>query len=442
MQQKLLQVPNISEDSGAISFLSLAATMASRIKGVYCDLLSIQHIQDISIAIAMLTESMMNDQVFLWPGRHPALGEEPKPVVCYDFVSVILIRRGDHGQGNRTETAPVNQSKLDYAFHGRVPGHAVSMKQLAAALLATLILFSLSCKTQLRGPSGAPDFELSGLYTQRDGDTWRILSIACGGIRHSVDPDQTQCLFLHQVRVPRDLTFSGKRFEITERWGVIDTDPDEALFTRTVFVRYHQEIKDGDAWKVENFSRPQVDRELKGDDVFLLLRFEEGCLRDDEGCWNRVPGNLTLQDSRSSPDTDSDDIQLIFQQFSGQKGLAFSPALEFFLRNGMARSGQKFQLKNDRCSLQASTTRFGAGFIVLDSAPEAKCGTQFTVIPETKQNWNLAELYSLRAGLGTPMKTDDQKELTEKEKRREEIRERIRRGEEVSQEELLEVLEN
>ena len=108
----------------------------------------------------------------------------------------------------------------------------------------------------------------------------------------------------------------------------------------------------------------------------------------------------------------------------------------------MARSGQKFQLKNDRCSLQASTTRFGAGFIVLDSAPEAKCGTQFTVIPETKQNWNLAELYSLRAGLGTPMKTDDQKELTEKEKRREEIRERIRRGEEVSQEELLEVLEN
>ena len=313
-------------------------------------------------------------------------------------------------------------------------------------IVAVMILLAslISCKTQLRGPSGDPDFPLAGLYTQRDGDTWRILSIACGGIRHSVDPQQQQCLFLHQIRVPRDLTFSGKRFEITERWGLIESDPDEALLTRTVFVRYYQEIKEGDSWKVENFSRPFVDRELKGDDLFLHLKFEDGCLRDDEGCWIRNQGNLVLQEEiQKSAETEEDSsIQHIFEPVSGQSGLAFSPTLEFFLRNGMVRSGESFTLKSDKCSKKARTTRFGAGFVVLEGDSLANCGPEFTVIPETKQNWNLAELYSLRTGLGTPMKTDSEKELTEKEKRRQEIRERIQRGEEVSQEELLEVLEN
>ncbi len=357
---------------------------------------------------------------------------------------MILICGGDHGQGNGIETPSVNQSKLDYAFHSSTAGKAVGMKYFIIGILSALIMGMSGCKTQLRGPSGPPSFELAGLYSQRDGDTWRILSIACGGIRHSVDPDQEKCLFLHQIRVPRDLTFSGKRFEITERWGVIDSDPDEALLTRTVFIRYYQEIKDGDDWKVENLSRPHIDRELKGDDVFLLLTFEDGCLRDDEGCWNRTPGNLVLWNSENNGNAnpeESSDIQQIFQPFMGQEGLAFSPTLEFFLRNGVVRSDQGFPVKNDGCNKKTKTSRFGAGFILLDSPPE-NCGTSFDVIPETKQNWNLAELYSLRAGLGTPMETDDEAELTEKEKRRAEIRERIRRGEEVSQEELLEVLEN
>lgn len=219
----------------------------------------------------------------------------------------------------------------------------------------------------------------------------------------------------------------------------METDPDEALLTRTVFVRYHVEVKEGEEWKVDALSGPKVDRELTGDDTFLHLHFREGCLQDDEGCWKRLPGNLIYY----SPETRAslEDWETVFHKFEGQS-VAFSPSLDYFLRNGMIVEGQKFKLKG-QCNTEASVMASGGGYSALKSGTSpSRCGAVFTVEPETKDKWNLAELYSLRTGTGTPMSAEKAQELSEKEKRRQEIRERIKRGEKVSQEELLEVLED
>ncbi|MCB1169547.1 MAG: hypothetical protein KDK25_04400 [Leptospiraceae bacterium] len=306
-------------------------------------------------------------------------------------------------------------------------------------ILTAAVLQLSGCKVQLQGPSGPPEFQPQGLYIQTDDDVTRILSIACGPVRHSARPQETKCFFLHQVRVFRDLAFSGKRIEITERWGTMETDPDEALLTRTVFVRYHVEVKEGEEWKVDALSGPKVDRELTGDDTFLHLHFREGCLQDDEGCWKRLPGNLIYY----SPETRAslEDWETVFHKFEGQS-VAFSPSLDYFLRNGMIVEGQKFKLKG-QCNTEASVMASGGGYSALKSGTSpSRCGAVFTVEPETKDKWNLAELYSLRTGTGTPMSAEKAQELSEKEKRRQEIRERIKRGEKVSQEELLEVLED
>ncbi len=269
-------------------------------------------------------------------------------------------------------------------------------------------------------------------------------------------------MFVHQIRVARDLALSGKRVEITERWGKAQTDLDEALLTRTVFIRYYTEIKGAEQWKIEALGGPVVDRELKGDDTFLHLRFEEGCLRDDNGCWIREDGNFVLWKPTSTDQNGAQEqselpeehrsVQEIFKRFEASRspgaGVAFSPATEFFLQNGILRLNQPFQLTNGKCSASVKATHSGGGFIVIHGSIPSECGEAFTVVPETKQKFNLAELYSLRAGLGTPLLAEkqnekkDPEELSEKEKRRQEIRERIKRGEEVSQEELLEVLEN
>lgn len=330
-------------------------------------------------------------------------------------------------------------------------------------LLLVAVSSLAACAVQLQGPSGNPQYQPSGLYLQMDGDTLRVLSIACGTIRHSAAPDQEKCFFVHQIRIFRDLAFSGKRIEITERWGTMEMDPDEALLTRVVFVRYHSEIREGEEWQVEKLSGPVVDRELTGDDTFLHLKMEDGCLRDDNGCWHRRPGNVLLadesaflsedqgtaeaEDPSSDPEADPGrkEQKMIFSLFpapSSNSELAFSPALDFFLRNGVVRQNEEILLQNSQCKKKVRVTHFGGGYLLLQGIHSDKqCGDSFTLMPETKQKWNLAELYSLRTGTGTPMEAGDG-EQTEKEKRRKEIREKIKRGEEVTQEELLEVLED
>ena len=302
------------------------------------------------------------------------------------------------------------------------------------------------CKMQLRGPEGEPTFTPQGLYFKMDGDQIQVLSIACGTIRHSENPGAIQCLFVHQLRINRDLTFSGKRIEITERWGIVDSDTDELLLTQTAFLRYHVEIKKGDAWSVDELSRPIVDREVRGDDRFLLLQYADGCLQSDGECWQRSDGNLVMpSDSRAA---DSEAQQALFAPFKEQKfNLGFSPALTFFLSKGFAIEGKEITLHSPKCKdIGAKIRASGGGYVLLEqntsraAARMDSCGPAFTAIPDTKPKWTLAEMYSLRTGLDTPIEEIQDGKLSEKEKRRAEIRERIKRGEEVSKEELLEVL--
>lgn len=271
-------------------------------------------------------------------------------------------------------------------------------------LLLPLLPLIAACSLKLDQPEGPPAHSPEGLWVYNEKGYLNILRVSCG----------ERCWFRDTVLFYRELPLSGKVFQQTQRSGYLKTSATEVLLVQTEF--RNERI----SWHDASAPLVQLDRVVHGETPFRLLHWvDKQILEDEDGRFERsCPGDCrqpaALVASMSgapmkiiiSPDA----AVLNSADYSWPAGLKppFSTGLFGFLKTEQPDGPYALLLKNP-----INLSRFYESHISLTPGAAA--------LKVSEDRKSAAEL--------------------ERQKRREEIRRRIKAGEPVSKEEMLEVLE-
>lgn len=278
-----------------------------------------------------------------------------------------------------------------------------------AGMLVFLAL-SGSCSLQLKEEPAVPRWPIEGLWRdnsddREEDDIFRLLYISSPGAENY--PYRFEYIQYYR----RDLMLSGKRLVFVRRNGNVVTSPTEALFYRTEFVAgYRPNLSEGDGvWPFTGFAPEVIDRRIQTQETFDLFELtgDGDQLIGDEYQFERV---------LPTPGTESvvAELDIGFVMSVSPEGeivmVTFSPVLAVI---GEQREVWSPDGKTATVRVTDKNGELVAAQIVSGSAEIG----QAVVMP----GFQLNQTY--------------QRELT-----REEILEKLQRGEPVSREDLIRVL--
>lgn len=270
-------------------------------------------------------------------------------------------------------------------------------------IILLFFLVILSCSLRLYQPEGNPLHPPEGLWFYQDKNSLDVLRISCAG----------RCWFRNVFLNYRELPLSGKVVHQTMRSGYLQTSATEVLLVQTEFRSERIEWKDA--------AEPVVmlDRVVYGETRFRLLHWKSADELEDGEVFQRqcradCAGPLAL--IASFPET----------------------------KTKMLVSPDAAALPQDSLSWPADLRPpFQNGVFSLIETPRKPGPFAIPVKGSVDLGLAYESIISLTPGaqaLDLLRKRRDAAEL-EKQKRRDEIRRRLKAGEPVSKEELLEVIE-
>lgn len=278
-----------------------------------------------------------------------------------------------------------------------------SRSPFKSGIILLLLSVTLSCSLRLHQPEGDPAHPPEGLWLYQEKNNLDVLRISCAG----------RCWFRNVFLNYRELPLSGKVVHQTVRSGYLQTSATEVLLVQTEFRRERIEWKDAAEPKV------MLDRVVHGETRFRLLHWKSADELEDGEVFRRLcradcAGPLAL--IASFPESKTKMLVSPDATALPQDSLSWPADLQPPFKGGM------FSLMQ--------TTREPGPFVV-----PVKGRVDLGLAYES--------IISLTPGaqaLDLSRKRRDAVEL-EKQKRRDEIRRRLKAGEPVSKEEMLEVLE-
>lgn len=134
-------------------------------------------------------------------------------------------------------------------------------------VVAPIFWVALSaCSLTLREPPGPPAHPPGGLWLHREGERIEALRIVCGPAR---------CWFRDSVIFFRTLTFSGRVVNLTERSGFLETSAGELLQVQTEYRSEQLRLPDGNLRAADPVQvRSTVDRIVRGESRLRILRWD------------------------------------------------------------------------------------------------------------------------------------------------------------------------
>lgn len=290
------------------------------------------------------------------------------------------------------------------------------LRTVHALFLTVLILLLQHCTEGLKQPVAPPKYSVNGLFYYQEGSEIRLLRILC--------EDTQDCYFRHQLRTFTERLVSGETIEVIERKGRVLTSVNEILLEQEFFSRFtipcsaETESESETDFSLDHCSFRKLDREFYSSKSFELLGVEEDRLILDEDVIYRK----VCEGSKCSRPA----------------GILFGPgkpggfSLDFDLLSKEQLSG----------IVTAREGRFRTG-----KSLKAKEAFEIFYLDYTDDLLNaykqaLVVKHEGKTGADEEQEAAETAEKERNEKRRADIRKRIEAGEEVSKEELLEVLEN
>lgn len=274
---------------------------------------------------------------------------------------------------------------------------------LTSATILLFLVVAASCSLRLHQPEGNPAHPPEGLWLYQDKNSLDVLRISCAG----------RCWFRSVFLNYRELPLSGTVVHQTVRSGYLQTSATEVLLVQTEFRSERIEWKDAAQPKVT------LDRVVHGETRFRLFHWKSPDELEDGDVFRRqcradCAGPLAL--IASLPESKKKMLVSPDAAALPQESLNWPPDLRPPFKEGV--------------------------FSLMETKRE---DGPFSVPVKGRVDLGLAyeSIISLTPGaqaLDLSRKRRDAVEL-EKQKRRDEIRRRLKAGEPVSKEEMLEVLE-
>ncbi|MBW7857087.1 MAG: hypothetical protein H3C43_02015 [Leptonema sp. (in: Bacteria)] len=284
--------------------------------------------------------------------------------------------------------------------------------------LTIFYVFVASCSIQLKQPKAPPDFWPDGLWLKngrslinekKATDHFELLRIIC---------NDSQCWFRSTVLYYRKLPISGLVFNKTERSGYIETSVNELLLMQTEFKSERIE------WPNDSTSKPKsmIDRVVHGESKFRLfnLNFENQTSIESDG---DVFDRQCNQDCKNP-------IALLLPLSNLNKQLVISPDSEFL-------GSQNLNWPTDLQPNQKTELMF-----------LAESDLSIGRLPvSTKSKIDLATVFESQISFTPGSKALELRQKrqrsvdAEKQKRIDDIKQRLKDGKPVSREEMLEILD-
>lgn len=182
---------------------------------------------------------------------------------------------------DRPSSRRASRTDLEASSAGSTPRAAgIVQAGKAWAVVAVLILTTVSCGLQLKQPRGEPNYPIEGLWASADGD---YTETGRGQLLYISSPGADQYPFkftLYQYYM-RDLTVSGKRMFFTRRTGVVDTSGTEVLLSQTNYQAGFRdnldESEEQEFWPAAEFEPEKLKRNFgAGDDIDLFVFEKDG----------------------------------------------------------------------------------------------------------------------------------------------------------------------